>query len=73
MTTLLDADQSYRKMGAEPDLGNGLQHDRHPMAVGITFRTGFVMTPSVGAVLMSASTVIVAINTQFLRFYRRHK
>lgn len=44
-----------------------------PMAAGITFRNGFVMTPSVGAVLMSASTVIVAINTQFLRFYRRHK
>jgi Cu2+-exporting ATPase len=31
------------------------------------------MTPAVAAVLMSASTVIVAINAQFLRFYRRHK
>lgn len=43
-----------------------------PMAAGITFGTGFLMTPAVAAAFMSASTVIVAINAQFLRFYRRH-
>lgn len=42
-----------------------------PMAAGITFGTGFMMTPTVGAGLMSASTVIVAINAQLLRFYRK--
>ncbi|WP_354110841.1 copper-translocating P-type ATPase [Bradyrhizobium sp. S3.12.5] len=42
-----------------------------PMAAGITFGTGFTMTPAVGAALMSASTVIVAINAQLLRFYRK--
>jgi P-type Cu2+ transporter len=42
-----------------------------PMAAGITFGTGFMMTPAVGAGLMSASTVIVAINAQLLRFYRK--
>jgi Cu2+-exporting ATPase len=42
-----------------------------PMAAGITFGTGFTMTPAVGAALMSASTLIVAINAQLLRFYRR--
>jgi Cu2+-exporting ATPase len=42
-----------------------------PMAAGITFGTGFMMTPAVGAGLMSASTLIVAINAQLLRFYRR--
>ena len=42
-----------------------------PMAAGITFGTGFLMTPAVGAGLMSASTVIVAINAQLLRFYRK--
>jgi len=51
-----------------------------PMAAGITFgkaskaikkHTGFMMTPAVGAGLMSASTVIVAINAQLLRFYRK--
>jgi P-type Cu2+ transporter len=42
-----------------------------PMAAGITFGTGFMMTPAVGAGLMSASTIIVAINAQLLRFYRK--
>jgi Cu2+-exporting ATPase len=42
-----------------------------PMAAGVTFGTGFLMTPAVGAGLMSASTIIVAINAQLLRFYRR--
>jgi len=42
-----------------------------PMAAGITFGTGFLMTPAVGAGLMSASTLIVAINAQLLRFYRK--
>jgi Cu2+-exporting ATPase len=41
-----------------------------PMAAGITFGTGFLMTPAVGAVLMSASTIIVAINAQLLRLHR---
>jgi Cu2+-exporting ATPase len=41
-----------------------------PMAAGITFGTGFLMTPAVGAVFMSASTIIVAINAQLLRLYR---
>ena len=38
-----------------------------PMATGITCGTGFMMSPAVAAVFMSASTVIVAINAQFLR------
>jgi P-type Cu2+ transporter len=42
-----------------------------PMAAGITFGTGFLMTPAVGAGLMSTSTIIVAINAQLLRFYRK--
>jgi cation transport ATPase len=36
-------------------------------AAGITFGTSFLMTPAVGAGLMSASTLIVAINAQLLR------
>jgi len=41
-----------------------------PMAAGITFGTGFLMTPAIGAVFMSASTIIVAINAQLLRRYQ---
>ncbi|MGL6210485.1 MAG: copper-translocating P-type ATPase, partial [Paracoccaceae bacterium] len=41
-----------------------------PMAAGINFGTGFMMTPAIGAVFMSASTIIVAINAQLLRRYQ---
>ena len=38
-----------------------------PIAAGVLFSYGIVLTPAVGAVLMSASTVIVAINARFLK------
>ncbi len=40
-----------------------------PLAAGIAYRWGFLLSPALGAVLMSLSTVIVAINAQMLRFY----
>lgn len=38
-----------------------------PLAAGVTSVLGFVLSPALGAVLMSLSTIIVAINAQFLR------
>jgi Cu2+-exporting ATPase len=38
-----------------------------PLAAGVTARFGFVLSPAIGAVLMSLSTIIVALNAQFLR------
>ena len=38
-----------------------------PLAAGVLAAWGILLTPAVGAVLMSASTVIVAINAQLLR------
>jgi Cu2+-exporting ATPase len=38
-----------------------------PLAAGVLARWGFVLSPAVGAILMSASTVIVAVNAQLLR------
>jgi len=38
-----------------------------PLAAGVAFGWGILLSPAVGAVLMSASTVIVAINAQLLR------
>jgi P-type Cu2+ transporter len=38
-----------------------------PLAAGILVGWGILLTPAVGALLMSASTVIVAINAQLLR------
>lgn len=63
---------TYRKMVQNLIWATGYNAIAIPMAAGITFGTGFLMTPAIAAVFMSASTVIVAINAQFLRFYRRH-
>ena len=38
-----------------------------PLAAGVTSAFGFVLSPAIGAVLMSLSTIIVAVNAQFLR------
>ncbi|CAN5162784.1 heavy metal translocating P-type ATPase [soil metagenome] len=38
-----------------------------PLAAGVLYSAGFVLGPAVGAVFMSLSTVIVAINAQLLR------
>lgn len=38
-----------------------------PLAAGVLFSAGIIISPALGAVLMSLSTIIVAINAQFLR------
>lgn len=40
-----------------------------PLAAGILFNFGIVVDPAIGALLMSLSTVLVAINSQTLRKY----
>ena len=62
---------TYRKMVQNLVWATAYNAVAIPMAAGITFGTGFLMTPAVAAIFMSASTVIVAINAQLLRLYRR--
>jgi len=38
-----------------------------PLAAGVLYSTGFVLDPAIGAVFMSLSTIVVAINAQLLR------
>ena len=38
-----------------------------PLAAGVLYKSGFVLGPALGAVFMSLSTIIVAINAQFLK------
>lgn len=38
-----------------------------PLAAGVLYQAGFVLGPAVGAVFMSLSTIIVAINAQLLK------
>ncbi len=61
---------TYSKMVQNLIWATGYNAFAIPMAAGITFGTGFMMTPAVGAVFMSASTIIVAINAQLLRRYQ---
>ena len=38
-----------------------------PLAAGVLYKAGFVLNPAIGAVFMSPSTIIVAVNAQLLR------
>ena len=38
-----------------------------PLAAGVLYKAGFVLNPAIGAVFMSLSTIIVAVNAQLLR------
>jgi Cu2+-exporting ATPase len=38
-----------------------------PLAAGLLYGWGFLLSPAMGAILMSLSTVIVAFNAQLLR------
>ena len=57
----------YRKMIQNLWWAAGYNIVALPLAAGILAPWGIVLTPAVGALLMSASTIIVAINAQFLR------
>lgn len=61
---------TYAKMVQNLIWATGYNVFAIPMAAGITFGTGFLMTPAIGAVFMSASTIIVAVNARLLRRYR---
>ena len=61
------SDASYRKMSQNLAWATGYNAIAIPLAAGITSSFGFVLSPAYGAVLMSISTIIVAINAQLLR------
>jgi Cu2+-exporting ATPase len=58
---------SYRKMLQNLWWAAGYNIFAIPLAAGVLVSWGFVLSPAIGAMLMSASTVIVAINAQLLR------
>jgi P-type Cu2+ transporter len=61
---------SHRKMIQNLWWAAGYNIVAIPLAAGLLASWGFVLSPAIGAVLMSASTVIVAINAQLLRSAR---
>ena len=58
---------TYRKMVQNLWWAAGYNIVALPLAAGVLISLGILLTPAVGAVLMSASTVIVVINAQLLR------
>ena len=58
---------SYRKMKQNLWWAAGYNLISVPLAAGVLAPVGFVLPMSVGAVLMSLSTVVVALNAQLLR------
>ncbi|MEU0154783.1 heavy metal translocating P-type ATPase [Micromonospora fulviviridis] len=61
---------SYRKMRQNLAWAAGYNVVAIPLAAGVLAWAGVALSPAVGAVLMSASTIVVALNAQLLRRVR---
>jgi Cu2+-exporting ATPase len=60
----------YRKMLQNLAWATGYNVVGLPLAAGVLAGAGFLMPPAVGAVVMSVSTIVVALNAQLLRRLR---
>lgn len=64
---ILFGQATYRKMVQNLIWATGYNVVAIPLAAGVLYSAGIVLSPEVGAILMSLSTVIVAINARLLR------
>ncbi|AXJ09584.1 copper-translocating P-type ATPase [Arthrobacter sp. PM3] len=58
---------SYRKMWQNLVWATGYNVISVPLAAGVLAFAGIVLSPAAGAIMMSASTIVVALNAQLLR------
>jgi len=58
---------TYKKMIQNLAWATGYNAFAIPLAAGVLYKAGILLSPAMGAVLMSLSTVIVAINAKFLK------
>jgi P-type Cu2+ transporter len=58
---------SYRKMVQNLGWATGYNLVAIPLAAGVLARAGIVLPPALGALFMSLSTIVVALNAQLLR------
>ncbi len=58
---------TYRKMIQNLSWATGYNAFAIPLAAGVMYKWGVLLSPAMGAILMSLSTVIVAINARFLK------
>ena len=66
-TTIGLAKATYKKMLQNLAWATGYNAFAIPLAAGILYKYGILLSPAAGAILMSLSTVIVAINAKFLK------
>ena len=59
--------KTYTKMSQNLMWATGYNALAIPLAAGILYGYGILLSPAIGAILMSASTVIVAINARLLK------
>ena len=59
--------KTYAKMVQNLVWATGYNTFAIPLAAGVLIGYGILLTPAMGAVLMSASTVIVAVNARLLK------
>ena len=64
------AKATYRKMAQNLAWATGYNALAIPLAAGVLYSQGILLSPAMGAVLMSLSTVIVAVNARFLKLKR---
>ncbi|HMB20930.1 MAG TPA: copper-translocating P-type ATPase [Spirochaetota bacterium] len=69
-TLILFGTATYKKMVQNLFWATGYNVFAIPLAAGVLYYQGIVISPALGAVLMSLSTVIVAINAKLLRIKR---
>lgn len=58
---------TYRKMMQNQVWATGYNVIALPLAAGVLYASGIMLSPAIGAVLMSVSTVVVAVNAQLLK------
>jgi Cu2+-exporting ATPase len=59
--------KTYSKMSQNLMWATGYNAFAIPLAAGVLYSYGILLSPAVGAILMSASTVIVAVNARLLK------
>lgn len=73
VAAILLAKATYRKMIQNLWWASGYNIVAIPLAAGVFAWAGIILSPAVGAVLMSLSTVVVAVNARFLKIERSDK
>ncbi len=67
LSLILFGKATYRKMMQNLIWATGYNAVAIPLAAGVLYSSGFVLGPAVGAVFMSLSTIIVAVNAKLLK------